>query len=61
MTYMTIAAAQGAFKTVTVSERTAQAFADGSWILALVYIAAALAGLGALLATLQRRTFRGEL
>jgi NADH-quinone oxidoreductase subunit H len=48
MTYLTTAAAQGAFTTVTISERTAQAFADGSWILALVYIAVALAGLGAL-------------
>ncbi len=49
MTCLTLAATQGAFKTVTVSERTAQALADGSWIPALAYIAAALAGLGALL------------
>lgn len=49
LTYMTTAAAQGAFKAVTVSERSAQALADGSWSAALLYIAAALAGLAALL------------
>ncbi len=49
MTYLTLAATQGAFKTFTVSERTTQAFANGSWMMALVYIVAALAGLGALL------------
>ncbi len=48
LTYFAIAAAQGAFKNVTVSERTAQAFADGSWILAIVYIVVALGGLAAL-------------
>ena len=48
MTYLTLAATQGAFKTFTVSDRTAQAFADGSWILALVYILVAVGALGAL-------------
>ncbi len=48
MTYLTLAATRGAFETFTVAQRTAQAFADGSWILALVYIGAALAALGAL-------------
>ena len=49
LTYLTLAAARGAgFKTVTVAERTAQAFQEGSWILALIYVAAAFAALGAL-------------
>jgi NADH-quinone oxidoreductase subunit H len=48
MTYLTLAATRGAFETFTVAQRTAQAFADGFWILALVYIGAALAALGAL-------------
>ena len=48
-TYLTLAAAQGAgFKTVTVAEQDGAGLPDGSWILALAYMAGALAGVGAL-------------
>jgi len=51
-TYITAAMAKGAFESTSVSERTANALADGSWTTALFYMVAALAGLAMFLTVL---------